>query len=157
MSKKQEYYELLKDPRWQKKRLEILERDNWTCQVCTETTKNLHIHHQYYLNNTLPWEYPNEALQTLCADCHEYETTAINKATYQLLLLLKQKGFCSLDFENLISFFEDKDKDTIQNYIYHAFNSIEVIEKIKECHKEECKAFYETVQRHENDKKQIIE
>ena len=28
------YSEKLKDPRWQKKRLEILERDNFRCQYC---------------------------------------------------------------------------------------------------------------------------
>ena len=33
------YTEKLKDPRWQKKRLEILERDNWECQDCGLTNE----------------------------------------------------------------------------------------------------------------------
>ncbi len=33
--------------------------------------KNLHVHHKYYQIGKLPWEYPNEALVTLCWDCHE--------------------------------------------------------------------------------------
>ncbi|MCP9757033.1 hypothetical protein EGI26_17880 [Lacihabitans sp. CCS-44] len=33
--------------------------------------KNLHIHHKYYQTGKQPWEYPNEALTTLCWDCHE--------------------------------------------------------------------------------------
>jgi hypothetical protein len=32
---------------------------------------HLHIHHKYYTLNKNPWEYPNEALQTLCWKCHE--------------------------------------------------------------------------------------
>lgn len=31
----------------------------------------LHIHHKYYVKNLLAWEYPDEALITLCFDCHE--------------------------------------------------------------------------------------
>jgi hypothetical protein len=33
--------------------------------------KNLHVHHKYYQKGRLPWEYPNDALITLCWDCHE--------------------------------------------------------------------------------------
>lgn len=33
--------------------------------------KNLHIHHKYYQKGKLPWEYPDEALVTLCWSCHE--------------------------------------------------------------------------------------
>jgi 5-methylcytosine-specific restriction endonuclease McrA len=31
----------------------------------------LHIHHLYYQDDLLPWEYPGEALTTLCWVCHE--------------------------------------------------------------------------------------
>lgn len=30
-----------------------------------------HVHHTYYQKGKLPWEYPNEALLTLCWECHE--------------------------------------------------------------------------------------
>ena len=33
--------------------------------------KNLHVHHTYYQRGKLPWDYPNEALVTLCWKCHE--------------------------------------------------------------------------------------
>jgi hypothetical protein len=33
--------------------------------------KNLHVHHKYYQYGKLPWEYPDEALTTLCWNCHE--------------------------------------------------------------------------------------
>ncbi len=32
--------------------------------------KGLHVHHKYYVKGKLPWEYPNEALVTLCETCH---------------------------------------------------------------------------------------
>lgn len=31
----------------------------------------LHVHHNYYQKNLYPWEYPDEALVTLCWVCHE--------------------------------------------------------------------------------------
>lgn len=40
----------LKDPRWQRKRLEILQRDNFTCQECYATDKELNVHHLIYKN-----------------------------------------------------------------------------------------------------------
>lgn len=32
--------------------------------------KSLNVHHKYYINGKNPWEYDNEALVTLCEDCH---------------------------------------------------------------------------------------
>lgn len=34
------------------------------------TPKVLNVHHKYYVNGNNPWEYDNEALVTLCEDCH---------------------------------------------------------------------------------------
>lgn len=70
------YYELLKHPLWQRKRLEILQRDNFECQSCASTEKTLHVHHTYYEKGKRPWEYPDESLRTLCEDCHK-ETTDV--------------------------------------------------------------------------------
>ena len=64
------YSEKLKDPRWQKKRLEILKRDNFTCKKCGDKTTTLHIHHLKYMKNKEPWETPKKDLITLCEDCH---------------------------------------------------------------------------------------
>ena len=64
------YAEKLKDPRWQKKRLEILERDKWSCQWCGNKEATLHVHHEYYEPGGDPWEVWDELLTTLCEDCH---------------------------------------------------------------------------------------
>jgi hypothetical protein len=63
------YLEKLKDPRWQKKRLEILNRDEFTCQFCFDKESTLHVHHVKYSNN--PWDINNQYLLSLCFDCHQ--------------------------------------------------------------------------------------
>ena len=70
------YAEKLKDPRWQKKRLLILERAGWACESCEEKTKTLHVHHLYYRRNAEPWDYPDDALRCLCEDCHASDHAA---------------------------------------------------------------------------------
>jgi hypothetical protein len=65
------YSEKLKDPRWQKRRLEVMDRDKFTCRKCNEATKTLNVHHRYYRKGAAPWEYPIEALITLCEPCHK--------------------------------------------------------------------------------------
>jgi ribosomal protein S27AE len=67
-----DYKEQLADARWLKKRNEIIERDNYTCQKCGATS-HLNVHHLSYERNRLAWEYPNEKLITLCEQCHAME------------------------------------------------------------------------------------
>lgn len=62
------YSEKLKDPRWQKKRLKILERDNFSCVKCFDSDTELQVHHLKYTGE--PHEAPNEDLETVCKDCH---------------------------------------------------------------------------------------
>ena len=64
------YSEKLQDPHWQRKRLEILSRDKFTCQLCQDTETTLHVHHKEYLKGHQPWEYPDDNFQTLCKHCH---------------------------------------------------------------------------------------
>lgn len=71
---KSEYSKLLQDPRWQKKRLEILQRDNWTCRNCGSGLNEgvtLHVHHIRYIKGKKPWEYENDNLITYCENCHQ--------------------------------------------------------------------------------------
>lgn len=64
------YSEKLKDPRWQKKRLEIMQRDEFACQSCYDKDSTLNVHHYVYLKNIEVWDYGNELLVTLCENCH---------------------------------------------------------------------------------------
>jgi len=72
---KSDFTSRYRDPRWQRKRLEILQRDDFKCQAeCGAAGKELHVHHFYYVSGRAPWEYPNDALITLCKDCHKDPT-----------------------------------------------------------------------------------
>lgn len=73
------YAEKLKDPRWQKKRLEIFERDGWACKKCSDKKATLHVHHITYHNNISPWEYQNDDLDTLCEQCHSVVSSLQSK------------------------------------------------------------------------------
>ena len=66
-----DYFELLKHPEWQKKRLRIMERDGFQCRECGDKETTLNVHHSYYTKGAKPWEYPDESLHTLCETCHE--------------------------------------------------------------------------------------
>jgi len=70
MAKDNTYSEKLKSPKWQKKRLKIMERDGFQCQMCFNRDDTLTVHHKYYLSGKEPWEYEGECLITLCEDCH---------------------------------------------------------------------------------------
>jgi len=72
LTSSQEYAAKFRDPRWQRKRLRILNRDNWTCTDCGETEKELQVHHGYYESKLDPWEYDDDTLHTLCDECHQW-------------------------------------------------------------------------------------
>lgn len=65
------YWEKLKDPRWQRKRLEALQRAGFACEACHDTEQTLHVHHKAYFKGREPWEYEDEQLAVLCEDCHQ--------------------------------------------------------------------------------------
>jgi hypothetical protein len=65
------YSEKLLDPRWQKKRLLIFQRDNFECTECGDGKKTIHVHHKEYIKWKEPWDYEDDLLTTLCADCHQ--------------------------------------------------------------------------------------
>lgn len=69
------YSEKLRDPRWQKKRLEILSRDGFKCSLCGDSKNTLHVHHFTYNNGGEPWDHESYQLTTLCESCHEKEET----------------------------------------------------------------------------------
>lgn len=68
---KKTYWEKLKDPRWQRKRLEVLEANDFLCQKCFDGESTLHVHHKEYFKGHEPWEYEMDQLTVLCESCHE--------------------------------------------------------------------------------------
>lgn len=65
---KKTYAEKLLDPKWQKKRLEVFERDEFKCRLCSNTESTLHVHHNSYVGN--PWDIDSSELKTVCKYCH---------------------------------------------------------------------------------------
>lgn len=65
-----DYKEQQKDPRWAARSREIMERDNFTCQLCGKKHVKLNVHHIKYNKNLNYWEYPDELLLTVCEVCH---------------------------------------------------------------------------------------
>ncbi len=76
------YSELLKDPRWQKRKTEIMERDGMVCVFCDAGLgeKILQVHHKRYDYGKMPWEYNDTVLETLCEDCHRKQDALRKKA-----------------------------------------------------------------------------
>lgn len=64
------YSEKLKDPRWQRKRLEVMQRDNFACCQCGDAESTLNVHHLKYHKSGDPWMTDDENLVTLCENCH---------------------------------------------------------------------------------------
>lgn len=68
--KRSSYSEQLKDPRWQKIRLEVMERDGWRCVSCSDSKTTLNVHHLNYDRGAAPWEYDLSNFVTMCEGCH---------------------------------------------------------------------------------------
>ena len=83
------YLEKLRSPLWQRKRLAIFTRDNWTCVCCGRSDLPLHVHHLIYLPGLEPWEYQDHSLITYCEICHNTEHLIGNQLQESLLEIIK--------------------------------------------------------------------
>jgi 5-methylcytosine-specific restriction endonuclease McrA len=111
-----EYSNKLKDPRWQKKRLEILQRDKWSCQQCGDEETELHVHHRYYEYNLDPWNYPDADMFSLCYLCHS-KNHNLDKLIKKLMKNLgyDQKARVAGYIESMLNVVNDIRKN--ENYI----------------------------------------
>jgi hypothetical protein len=108
------YSDKLKDPRWQRKRLEVMQRDNFKCSQCKNGDITLNVHHWQYSKE--PWDAKNEDLTTVCHLCHK-EIEHCKALTKELLrqfdfrellsnierLLLKNKELKVIAFEDCVT------------------------------------------------------
>lgn len=95
------YREQLRDRRWQIKRTKILTRDNNECQnpnckYKSDHTVLVEVHHLYYIDDTLAWDYPDDILLSLCSKCH-YDEQRRPKEEQYLIRTLRMKGFLISD------------------------------------------------------------
>jgi len=83
------YSDKLKHPNWQRKRLEVLNRDNFTCRMCGDTETCLNVHHTMYQGE--PWQADVATLRTVCEDCHKVLHEA---KQYNVLKVVKRLSPC---------------------------------------------------------------
>lgn len=128
------YAEQLKSPKWQKKRLEILERDNFTCTSCGGKEKQLHVHHGAYLSGVKVWDYEDSMLHTLCYDCHNHiegciwemnGSIAMMKPKEELFFLLKHVASSA-------SRLNDDDINIIESVLHNAVDRSHLLWQINE-------------------------
>ena len=99
------YSDKFKDGRWQKKRLEIMERDKFTCRSCGakgDDGATLNVHHAWYEKGKSPWEYPQQALVTWCQDCHKHRHEVIRFIQQAIAHMTRAEfgGLCELCYAN---------------------------------------------------------
>lgn len=118
------YSEKLKDPRWQKKRLEIMNRDEFSCQMCMDKDTTLNVHHFAYKQGCEPWEYDNGMLITYCENCHKSETDKRPELEKKILQLLKEAKMNQYDLIDFIGYLKHS-----KNIRVEMFGLVEYLKK----------------------------
>lgn len=172
------YSDQIKSPKWQKKRLEILELRGFKCEICSDEENQLHVHHRFYIKGRKAWEYDNDVFQVLCHKCHEKEHSKVTKNEFSeyenelIIALRKAKVFDSevnwltLLLENydrygnglfnnihsLISGENDSLMETMQEYFRNYWENIGYVMEINELKNElkEIKNYTNPIKKHEN-------
>ena len=78
------YSEKLREPRWQRRRLELFASAGWKCQECGSTTRNLQAHHCSYAPLIEPWDLPDSVMMVLCEVCHEHRQGFENTIRFEI-------------------------------------------------------------------------
>jgi hypothetical protein len=132
------YSEQIKSAKWQKRRLDILNRDEFTCQECGNKELTLHVHHKQYRKNASIWEYENWELTTLCEKCHSdtHEKLITKKEEYVKLIELldkfseeEKKGLLSL-LDSICRYTRNGNFPNLIYYLYMTAISNEFINRI---------------------------
>ena len=124
-----DYKEQYKHPKWQKRRLQILERDNFTCKKCGDTETTLHVHHLIYYKGRTVWNYIDFDLITLCEHCHvQIENIKPNKADFKKIKIYKSNGWVAKNYimfvvvGNVMSVeIFDKEDSFITGFNFHGY------------------------------------
>lgn len=95
------YKEQIKHPKWQRRRLEILEKDDFTCQMCGDKEMTLNVHHLHYHKNRDIWDYKDWELITLCDDCHSNEHSKIEDILDRIESI-KSRGITMFEIYSLL-------------------------------------------------------
>lgn len=125
------YARKLSDPRWQRRRLEILQLDEWKCVYCRASDQELHLHHVVYRYRSEPCEYSDDELFTLCWKCHE-DITEISKVAgseavtrlFTKILRVTRHNWCKV-FPEMQARFDEKCRKHEKEYQAIQFELLE--------------------------------
>jgi hypothetical protein len=127
------YSDLLKDPRWQRKRLEILNRSGFSCEECGDTTETLNVHHKRYRKGAKPWEYSDCELTALCEGCHEGRHSTEDKLESLAKSLTSDELCAVLEYaKSLIANRENAAAEAAARKAYDEANRKYVTEEVRE-------------------------
>jgi len=109
------YWQKLKDPRWQKLRLEAMQKADFKCEICRDDESSLNVHHKEYFKGHEPWEYDVNQLSVLCEPCHESYHDEFNVLRWvsslaplegpgnRIDLSYLMAGFLNINYEGMLS------------------------------------------------------
>jgi hypothetical protein len=120
-----EYSRKLQNPKWQKKRLEIMQRDKFKCIICGCNDKELHVHHRWYQFGKEIWDYPDTCFETLCFECHEYIEMNIKDSTSDIQLMLRRTWLNQDDYNVICRLLIHLSDERYKNY-----NSLDIVDSI---------------------------
>lgn len=108
-----QYWQKLQNPKWQKKRLEVLERAGFACESCGDSESQLHVHHNEYFKGREPWEYDKHQLSVLCESCHENRHNRVDPLKLICSFLPPDGPFCRDEIAMVIGGFTGTDYDAL--------------------------------------------
>jgi hypothetical protein len=92
------YSDKLRDPRWQRKRLEVLQQHGFKCDMCGCKDDELHVHHINYHKGADPWEYQDNEFKVFCKLHHEIVEDTIRVARHAISCGLPSTIVSELDW-----------------------------------------------------------
>lgn len=114
------YSEKLKDQRWQKKRLQLLEASGWRCEhdFCANANEKptLNVHHRIYLRGVDPWDYEDWAYQVVCDECHPIVQSQMEEAHKALAKFEELRVICAT--------LSGQCPDTVESMIEPLYNAV---------------------------------
>ncbi len=110
-----------------------MQRDKFMCQHCFSNEKELHVHHRYYLPKREIHDYPDDALTTLCFECHEQEEQNLKSGKEELIQRMKEAGCDAWHIGHLCDFFGRVRGANLNPFIYlELLHNLYTLEKLEE-------------------------
>lgn len=101
-----QYHEKLRDPRWQRRKTEIMQAALFRCEDCTSDKKTLNVHHCYYLKGKEPWEHPDALLICVCEECHKIRQKVETDIHINIAFMIREKPLAELVKQPAYAYFE---------------------------------------------------